>query len=82
MIIKFSPRLAVECIGHLDAERSRRLQVDDKLEFGRLLRRKIAGLGAFEDAAGTTPLRPRRRASIELLNEKEPGARRRPGSLR
>src|SRR5580704_2833251 len=37
---------------HLDAERSRRLQVDDELEFGRLQHRQVRGLGALEDAAG------------------------------
>src|SRR5271166_4552521 len=37
--------------GHLDAERARRLQVDDKLEFGRLQHRQIGGLDALEDAA-------------------------------
>src|SRR6202011_2863439 len=37
---------------HLDAERSRRLKVDDELEFGRLQHRQVGGLGALEDAAG------------------------------
>ena len=34
-----------------DAERSRRLQVDDELEFGRLQHRQVGGLGALDDAA-------------------------------
>ena len=37
---------------HLDAERPRRLQVDDELELGRLHDRQVGGLGALEDAAG------------------------------
>ena len=37
---------------HLDAEGSRRLKVDDKLELGRLHYRQVGGLGALEDAAG------------------------------
>ena len=37
---------------HLDAECSRRMKVDDELEFGRLQHRQVSGLGAFEDAAG------------------------------
>src|SRR4029079_16613522 len=37
---------------HVDAERSRRLKIDDELEFGRLQHRKVGGLRAFEDAAG------------------------------
>jgi hypothetical protein len=45
---------------HLDAERSRHLQVDDKLEFGRLQHWQIGGLGALEDAAGiNTDTKPR-----------------------
>src|SRR5450631_2705346 len=38
--------------GHFDAERTRRLQVDDELEFGRLHHWQIGGLSAVEDAAG------------------------------
>jgi hypothetical protein len=34
---------------HFDSQRPRRLQVDDKLEFGRLHDREIGGLGALED---------------------------------
>src|SRR5262245_54922686 len=37
---------------HLDAERSRRLKVDDKFEFGRLQHRQVSGLGPLKDAAG------------------------------
>jgi hypothetical protein len=43
---------------HLDAERSRRLKVDDELEFGRLQHRQVGGLLALEDAvdvAGRSP---------------------------
>ena len=43
---------------HLDTERSRRLKVDDELEFGRLQHRQVGGLRAFEDAidvAGPAP---------------------------
>jgi hypothetical protein len=36
-------------VRHLDAERSRRLEVDHQLELGRLRDRQIGGLGAFED---------------------------------
>ena len=36
---------------HLDAERSRSLKVDDKLEFGRLQHRQVGGLRALEDVA-------------------------------
>jgi hypothetical protein len=39
-------------VGHLDAECSRRLQVDDELEFGRLHNRQVRRLGALEDIAG------------------------------
>ena len=35
-----------------EAERFRRLQVDHQLELGRLLDRKVAGLGALEDLSG------------------------------
>jgi hypothetical protein len=37
--------------GQLDAERARRLQVDDELEFGRVHHRQVGGLRALEDAA-------------------------------
>jgi hypothetical protein len=37
---------------HLDAERSRRVKVDNELEFGRLRDREVGGLRAFENAAG------------------------------
>src|SRR5262249_22260774 len=37
---------------HLDAEHSRRLEVDDELEFGRLQHRQVGGCGSFEDATG------------------------------
>jgi hypothetical protein len=40
---------------HLDAERPRRLQVDDELKFGRLYDRKAGRLGALENAAGVGP---------------------------
>jgi hypothetical protein len=40
---------------HLYAERSRRLKVDDELEFSRLQHRQLGGLGAFEDFARMTP---------------------------
>ena len=40
------------CWWHLDAELSRRLQVDGELEFGRLQHRQVGWLGALEDAAG------------------------------
>jgi hypothetical protein len=36
----------------LDAERSRRLQVDGELKFSRLLHRQVGGLRAFEDFTG------------------------------
>src|SRR5262249_40833526 len=36
---------------HLDAERSRRMKVDDELEPGQLQHRQVGGLGAFEDGA-------------------------------
>src|ERR1700736_1465967 len=39
-------------VGHLDAERPGRLQVDDELEFGRLQHRQVGGLCAFEDLTG------------------------------
>ena len=37
---------------YLDAERSRRLQVDGELELGRLQHRQVGGLRAFEDFTG------------------------------
>src|SRR3974390_952155 len=37
---------------HLDAERPRRLKVDNELEFGRLHDREVGGLRAFENVAG------------------------------
>jgi NAD(P)-dependent dehydrogenase (short-subunit alcohol dehydrogenase family) len=37
---------------HLDAERARRLKIDDELELGRLQHRQIGGLGALEDLPG------------------------------
>jgi hypothetical protein len=37
--------------GHLNAEQSRRLRVDDEHEFARLQDRQVGGLFAFEDAA-------------------------------
>src|SRR5215813_14661466 len=39
-------------IGHLDAEQSRRLRVDDELEFARLQDRQVGWLRAFEDLPG------------------------------
>src|SRR5262249_21972808 len=39
-------------VGHLDAEQSRRLRVDDELEFARLQDRQVGGLRAFEDLPG------------------------------
>src|SRR5580704_8520987 len=39
-------------VGHLDAERPGRSQVDDELEFGRLQHRQVGGLRALEDFAG------------------------------
>jgi hypothetical protein len=39
-------------VGHLDAQRSGRLQVDDKLEFCGLQDRQVGGLGALEDLTG------------------------------
>ena len=36
-------------VGHLDAERSGGLQVEDELEFGRLQNRQISGLRSFEN---------------------------------
>src|SRR6516165_12413656 len=36
-------------VGHLDAEQSRRLRVDDKLEFARLQDRQFGWLCTFED---------------------------------
>jgi hypothetical protein len=38
-------------VAGLDAERARRLQVDDELELGRLQDRQVSGLLALEDAA-------------------------------
>jgi hypothetical protein len=35
---------------NFDAQRLRRLQVDDQFEFGRLLNRQISRLGTFENA--------------------------------
>src|SRR5262249_8340655 len=37
---------------HFDTKRSRRLQVDDQLEFVRLEHRQLGGLRALEDATG------------------------------
>ena len=37
---------------HLDAKRSRCLQIDDEFEFGRLQHGEFSGLGAFENVAG------------------------------
>src|SRR5262245_55588433 len=37
---------------HLDAEHSRRLDVDAKLGFGRLQHRQVSGLGPLKDATG------------------------------
>src|SRR5262245_29059922 len=37
---------------HIDAKRSRRLQVDNELKLGRLQHRQVAGLGTLKDAAG------------------------------
>ena len=37
---------------HVDAERPRRLQVDDELELGRLHDWQVGGLGALENVAG------------------------------
>src|SRR5262249_36350761 len=39
-------------VGHLDAEQSRRLQVDDELELGRLQDRQVCGLCALKDLTG------------------------------
>src|SRR5262249_19068106 len=36
-------------VRNLETERSRGLEIDDKLEFGRLFDRQIAGVGAFEN---------------------------------
>jgi hypothetical protein len=36
---------------HLDAERSRRMKVDDKLKFGRLHHRQVSGLLTLENTA-------------------------------
>src|SRR5262249_20145711 len=39
----------LQCVGHLDAEQSRRLRIDDELEFGRLHDRQVSRLRSFED---------------------------------
>src|SRR6516225_8436711 len=39
-------------VGHLDAERSGRLQVDHELKFRRLQDRQVGGLGALENLTG------------------------------
>ncbi len=39
---------------HLDAERARRLQIDDELKFGRLQQRQLDGLGALEGAPSSS----------------------------
>src|SRR4029453_18807851 len=45
----------LQCVGHLDAEQSRRLRVNDKLEFGRLQQRQVGGLRALENLTGVDP---------------------------
>ena len=39
-------------VGHVEAEYSRRLQVEGKFEFRRLQHRQVGGLGPLEDAGG------------------------------
>ena len=67
--------------GHGQAEHPGGLGFDDEFEPARLHDRQVRRFGTLEDAAGIDALRPRpliatttprRRASIELLNEKEP----------
>jgi hypothetical protein len=48
-------RRGQQCRRHGKAQRLRRLQVDHKIELGRLLDRKISRLGAFEDLADIDP---------------------------
>jgi hypothetical protein len=48
-----------------EAERCGRLEVDDKLEGGRLLHRQISGLGSRENAADIAPAG--RQAPVRLL---------------
>ena len=40
---------------HREAERLGGVEIDDQLEFGRLLDRQIGGLGALEDPADISP---------------------------
>src|SRR5262249_39332688 len=47
--------LQLQGVGHLDAQCSGRLQVDGKLEFGRLHDRHLGGLPAVEDLTGVDP---------------------------
>src|SRR6516165_10511043 len=42
----------LQCVGYLDAEQSRRLRVDDELEFGGLQHRQFGWLRALEDLTG------------------------------
>jgi len=46
-----------QCVGNCEAERLGRLQVDDKLEFGRLLKWRVAGFFAAEDAVDVAAAR-------------------------
>jgi len=41
-----------QVIGDFDAKLLRSLQIDDKLEFGRLYDRQVGGLGALENFSG------------------------------
>src|SRR5262249_45196825 len=42
----------LQCVGHLNAEQSCRLQIDDQLELGRLHDRQVTRLRSFEDLTG------------------------------
>src|SRR5216683_851448 len=45
-----------QCRGNFQAERLSRLEIEHQLEFGWLLDRQIAGLGALEDLVDEQPL--------------------------
>src|SRR5262245_16626859 len=53
---------------HVEAERLGGLQVEHELKLGRLLHRKVGGVGAFEDAVHVG-----RRASVEIYDYKRQG---------